>query len=106
MAIVNILYANALPVLVAVVTFLTATLLWILNSGPLNKINGPKGNLVVGNGLSLPPKATQKLREWAQQYGEVYKIRIGWFHWVVLNSPEAIKEVLDKQVGNQNPTLA
>lgn len=65
---------------------------------PLNKIDGPKGNIFIGIGLSLPSHATQRLRDWAQQYGEVYKIRIGWYHWVVLSSPEAIKEVFDKQV--------
>lgn len=98
MPIVNTLYAYPLLVAAGSLFLLTATVLWILRNRPLNKIDGPKGNILVGIGLSLPPKPTQKLREWAQQYGEVYKIRIGWYHWVVLSSPEAIKEVFDKQV--------
>ena len=98
MAIVNALYVYALPVTAGVLFLLAATVLWTLQNRPLNKIDGPKGNPIFGIGLSLPPQATQRLREWAQQYGEVYKLRIGWYHWVVLSSPEAIKEVFDKQV--------
>ncbi|XTI87484.1 putative O-methylsterigmatocystin oxidoreductase [Cenococcum geophilum] len=97
MAIVDTLYAYPLPVAAGILFLLTATVLWIRKDRRLNKINGPKGNIFVGIGLSLPLYATQRLREWAQQYGEVYKIRIGWYHWVVLNSPEAIKEVFDRQ---------
>ena len=101
----NILYPNALPIAAGVILSFTAFVLWARQKRPLNKIDGPKGNILFGIGLSLPPKATQRLREWAQQYGEVYKIRIGWYHWVILNSPEAIKEVLDKQVHNHLPFL-
>lgn len=72
--------------------------LYIRRDRRLSKINGPKGNPFVGIGLALPPNATQKLREWAVEYGEVYKMRIGWYNWVVLNSPDAIKEVFDRQV--------
>lgn len=105
MAILNIPLAIALPAVAGIVLLLTWRLYLVLERRPLNKINGPKGNIFVGNGLSLPPRANQKLREWAQQYGEVYKIRFGWYHWVVLNSPEAIKEVFDKQV-NEEPFTA
>lgn len=103
MAIVNILYMNALPIAAGVIFLFTAAVLWTHQNRPLNKIDGPKGNFLFGIGLSLPPKATQRLREWAQQYGEVYKIRIGWYHWVILNSPEAVKEILDKQVNDHSP---
>lgn len=103
MAIVNRLYAYPLPVIAGFVVLITATALFLRKDKGLNKIGGPKGNAFVGNGLSLPPYATKKLREWAQEYGEVYKIRIGWYHWVVLNSPEAIKEILDRQVSGYRP---
>lgn len=76
----------------------TAVSLYGKRGRRLSKIKGPKGNPFVGIGLALPPNATQKLREWAVQYGEVYKIRIGWYYWVVLNSPDAIKEIFDRQV--------
>ena len=98
MAIVNALYKYELSVAAVIVFLITAAVLSILKNRPLNKIDGPKSNSIFGIGLSLPPQATQRLREWAQQYGEVYKLRIGWYHWVVLSSPEAIKEVFDKQV--------
>lgn len=102
MAIVNTLYAYPLPVAAGILFLFTSTVLWFLMNRPLNKIDGPKGNIFVGIGLSLPSQATQRLRDWAQQYGEVYKIRIGWYHWVVLSSPEAIKEVFDKQVNDHS----
>ena len=98
MTIIDILYTNALTITVGITILLISVVLWLRQQGPLERVDGPKGNILFGIGLSLPPKATQRLREWAQQYGEVYKIRIGWYHWVILNSPEAIKEILDKQV--------
>ncbi|KAF4628138.1 hypothetical protein G7Y89_g10016 [Cudoniella acicularis] len=97
MAIVNTLYANPLLAAASILFLIVAAVLWTGGERPLSKIDGPRSNIFVGIGLSLPPHATQKLREWAQQYGEVYKIRVGWYHWVVLNSPEAIKEVFDRQ---------
>lgn len=64
----------------------------------LDKISGPRGNPITGIGLELPPDALQKFQTWAAEYGEVFKVRVGWWNWVVLNSPEAVKEVMDKQV--------
>ena len=77
---------------------IASALTWAQRDQRLDKIDGPKGSLLVGIGLSLPPRATNLLREWATRYGEVYKIRVGWYYWVVLNSPAAIKGVFDKQV--------
>ena len=105
MAVVNALYAYPLPAAIGILSLFTSTLLWIFISRPLNKIDGPKGNIFVGIGLSLPSQATRRLRDWAQQYGEVYKIRIGWYYWVVLSSPEAIKEVFDKLVNDRSPHI-
>ncbi|KAI0410772.1 cytochrome P450 [Xylaria grammica] len=31
------------------------------------------------------------------EYGEVYKVKIGWYNWVAINSPEAMREIFDKQ---------
>jgi hypothetical protein len=99
MAMINMFSASALLFLAATITLLMVVMLHI-RKDRLSKIDGPKGNIFVGLGLALPPYATQRLREWAQQYGEVYKIRIGWYNWVVLSSPEAIKEILDKQASD------
>ncbi|RYO83500.1 hypothetical protein DL766_004974 [Monosporascus sp. MC13-8B] len=79
---------------------LLAVAVWAtLRDRRLDKIPGPRDSLITGIGLDLPPNALQKFREWAEQYGEIYKIRLGWYTWVVLSSPEAVKEILDKQVG-------
>jgi Cytochrome P450 len=58
---------------------------------------GPGGWSFIGIGLSLPKNAPALFRKWAQLYGEVFKIRIGWYDWVIVNSPEAVKEIFDKQ---------
>ncbi|KAI9707018.1 MAG: hypothetical protein M1820_004606 [Bogoriella megaspora] len=94
---IDLMHTRALPIAAGILLLLSIAALWIRKDRRLNKINGPKGNIFGSIGLSLPPYATRRLREWAQEYGEVYKIRIGWYYWVVLNSPEAIKEVFDKQ---------
>lgn len=79
-------------------------LLWVVRRDKrLDKLPGPKGSLLTGIGRDLPPNAIQKFREWAEEYGEVYKIRLGWYTWVVLSSPEAVKEILDKQVSRIVP---
>ncbi|USW46727.1 Putative cytochrome P450 [Septoria linicola] len=37
------------------------------------------------------------MRQWALEYGELFQIRVGWYNWVVVNSPQAMKEIFDKQ---------
>lgn len=63
----------------------------------LDTIPGPKCYPLIGIGYKLPPKAPAIFRKWALKYGEVFKIRVGWYNWVVINSPEAIREILEKQ---------
>jgi hypothetical protein len=94
MTVIELLSSAVLQVGV-VVTLVIATL-WIRRDRRLSNIAGPEGKIFVGLGLGLPQPAS--LREWAQRYGEIYKIKIGWYYWVVLSSPEAIKAVFDKQV--------
>ncbi|KAK0637049.1 cytochrome P450 [Bombardia bombarda] len=72
----------------------------------LDKIPGPKGSLLTGIGLDLLLNALTKFKEWADEYGEVYKIRLGFYTWVVLSSPEAVKEILDKQSLSTSSKLA
>ena len=75
-----------------------ALLDWWQQSRVLATMPGPKGYPFVGIGLGMPPRAPEVFRQWAREFGEVFKIRIGWYNWVVINSPEAFKEILDKQV--------
>jgi hypothetical protein len=71
----------------------------------LYKIPGPRLNYFMGLGISLPPDTLTKFRQWAGQYGDIYRVQVGWHHWVVLNSPEAVKMVFDKQVRYILPLL-
>ncbi|KAK4937424.1 hypothetical protein LTR10_021961 [Elasticomyces elasticus] len=38
-----------------------------------------------------------QLVKWAEELGEIYQIQMGTQRWVILSSPEAIKEVFDRQ---------
>ncbi|KAK9775323.1 putative O-methyltransferase domain-containing protein [Seiridium cardinale] len=82
------------------VTGLFATYLLVdrwLQSWKLSTIPSPDGNVLLWGRLSLPPNAPDVMRGWASQYGELFRLRIGWYDWVVINSPEAFKEIMDKQ---------
>jgi len=37
----------------------------------------------------------QELKKWALQYGEVFKVQLGWQNWVFVNSPDAVKEIFE-----------
>ena len=65
------------------------------------QIPGPKGHWLTGIRIGLPFRSQDAMRQWALDYGELFQIRVGWYHWVVVNSPEAMKEIFDKQVSFQ-----
>ncbi|KAF2682335.1 cytochrome P450 76C3 [Lentithecium fluviatile CBS 122367] len=58
---------------------------------------GPKGLPLIGNAHQLGPQPHRQVTTWARQYGEIFKIRLGWNDWYLLCSPEAVKEVMDRQ---------
>ena len=91
-------------VVTAFVAVLFVFLVWKWWTSPQCNVPGPKGYPVIGIGLDLPPRATEVFRKWALEYGELFKIRVGWYDWVVINSPEAFKQILDKQVCIHVPT--
>lgn len=70
---------------------------WVKRDRRLDKMQGPAGWPLIGIGIGLPPKSADILGQWAVQYGEVYKLRVGWYNWVVINSPEAMRDIFDKQ---------
>jgi cytochrome P450 len=72
-------------------------LAWLHRDRRLDTIPGPKGYPLIGVGYQLPPKAPAQFRKWALEYGDIFKIRVGWFNWVVINTPEAVKEILERQ---------
>lgn len=58
---------------------------------------GPKPLPIIGNAHQLGPRPHRQIQQWAREYGELYKIRLGWNDWYMLCSPDAVKEILDKQ---------
>ncbi|KAJ9627782.1 hypothetical protein H2203_002999 [Taxawa tesnikishii (nom. ined.)] len=63
----------------------------------LRSVPGPKGLPVVGNTHQLEAQPQRHLQQLAREYGELFQIKIGWENWVFVNSPQAVKEILDKQ---------
>ncbi|KUI67497.1 O-methylsterigmatocystin oxidoreductase [Cytospora mali] len=86
--------------LVSIVTLLSLAvvlMIWLPRDRRLDTIPGPKGFPIIGVGYKLPPNAPALFRQWAGEYGDIFKIRVGWYNWVVINTPEAIRDILEKQ---------
>ncbi|THC95056.1 hypothetical protein EYZ11_005451 [Aspergillus tanneri] len=66
----------------------------------LATLAGPMAYPLIGVGYKLPPRAPALFRQWAVEYGDIFKIRVGWYNWVVINTPEAVREILEKQAVN------
>lgn len=88
---------NKVSTLTAIVGLTIIATKWLSRDRRLDSIPGPKGYPFIGVGYKLPSKAPAVFRGWATKYGEVFKIRVGWYNWVVINSPSAIREILEKQ---------
>jgi Cytochrome P450 len=53
---------------------------------------GPKGLPILGNVLDIPPsRPEKKFLEWSKEYGELFRIQIGWNDWVFVNTDVAAK---------------
>ncbi|KAH6971061.1 cytochrome P450 [Ilyonectria sp. MPI-CAGE-AT-0026] len=61
---------------------------------------GPKGWPIVGNAIQLGRYPQRQLQKWAGQYGGLVKVRLGWENWVFVYSPEAVREIFDRQSAN------
>ena len=59
---------------------------------------GPKGWPLIGIGIDLPARPRKLLTDLADKYGDICKVQVGWYDWVILSSREAVKDVFDKQV--------
>ena len=88
---------HSMRFIAAIVGVIVLTITWLRRDRRLDSIPGPKGYPLIGVGYKLPPKAPAAFRKWALEYGEVFKIRVGWYNWVVINTPEAVREILEKQ---------
>ena len=92
------IYQSHRVITLAVFVGVTAVFIaWLRRDRRLDTIPGPKGYPLIGVGYKLPPKTPAVFRKWAIEYGDVFKIRVGWYNWVVINTPEAIREILEKQ---------
>ncbi len=96
---VNNVYAGLAVALGGFLLLLVATL---ISSGNRKKIDlpGPTGWPLIGIGLDLPKRPRKMLNEYRAKYGDAFKMRLGWYDWVFFNTPEAVKEVFDKQVSS------
>lgn len=83
--------------LLTVLSVTIAIVSWLQRDRRLDAIPGPKGYPLIGVALQLTPNTAAIFRNWAIQYGEIFKIRVGLYTWVVINSPEAVREILEKQ---------
>lgn len=61
---------------------------------------GPQGWPIVGNAIQLGRYPQRQLQKWAGQYGELVKVRLGWENWVFVHSPEAVREIFERQSAN------
>ncbi|KAI0402408.1 putative O-methylsterigmatocystin oxidoreductase [Xylaria palmicola] len=84
----------SLPLLL---TAIIAALAWRRRDRRYEAIPGPPGYPLIGVGFQLPRRAPVLFRQWAAEYGDIFKIRVGWYDWVVINTPEAVREILEKQ---------
>ncbi|KAH6988326.1 O-methylsterigmatocystin oxidoreductase [Ilyonectria sp. MPI-CAGE-AT-0026] len=57
---------------------------------------GPVAWPLVGHTFQLPKHPQEKIREWAKEYGEIWQINLVNKRFVMLCTPEAVKEVIDK----------
>lgn len=61
------------------------------------RVPGPRGLLLIGNAHQISSQPQGQFRAWALEYGEVFRIKLGWETWIFVNSPEAVKEIFDKK---------
>ncbi|KAF7535030.1 hypothetical protein G7054_g5716 [Neopestalotiopsis clavispora] len=84
-----------LPGIALLVVLLATWSPWRRSS--LDTIPGPKGLPFIGNAHQLTKHPQRKFLEWAEEYGELFKVQMGLQNWVFLNSPAAVREILDRQ---------
>jgi sulfatase maturation enzyme AslB (radical SAM superfamily) len=70
-------------------------LLCIYRCTDISNISSSPGLPLIGNTFHAPSQAYRQYM--AQQYGEIYRVRLGMLDIYMLNFPQALKEILDKQ---------
>lgn len=58
-------------------------------------LDGPKQGFILGNALQVDVKRLhQNLEQWAQEFGGIYKIRLGPSKHIVITDPDIMQEVM------------
>jgi cytochrome P450 len=60
------------------------------------EVPGPRGIPVLGNWFQIGSYPQYKIIEWAKQYGDIFKVRLGGQNWVFVNSHKAVRSIFDK----------
>lgn len=92
--------AFILFVVLPLIACLSFSIVSYRNSRPpkhYKSVPGPRGLPLIGNTHQLGKAPQRQLQRWASENGELFKIRLGWENWVFVNSPEAVREIFDKQ---------
>ena len=72
-----IYYSHRVITLTAFFTVAAILATWLRHDRRLDTIPGINGYPLIGVGYKLPPGAPALLRQWAMEYGDVFKIRVG-----------------------------
>jgi Cytochrome P450 len=97
----------SISLLLPFAVILAITLLWQRRRPPkgYRLVPGPKGVPILGNTLQVPPiRAEKKFMEWAREYGELFRIQMGWNEWVFVNSDVATK--VSSHLKSDDPRVA
>lgn len=80
---------------------LLLAVLVVIDNARRSKIDlpGPSGWPLIGIGLDLPARPRKMLKGYREKYGDAFKMRLGWYDWVLFNTREGVREVFDRQVG-------
>lgn len=83
------------------VALLIAFVVYVTTRDPRRKHlpPGPRGLPIIGNTLQLPTTddVSGVIIDWAKKYGEIFRIQLGMTDYIYLNTPEAVKELMDKK---------
>ncbi|KAM0715223.1 hypothetical protein Q7P37_009688 [Cladosporium fusiforme] len=91
----------SLPLFIALavaVGLWTLASLWTIGKRPSTLPPGPPTLPIIGNLHQIPRKdAHLQFQAWAREYGPVYSLILGTKVMIVLSSPEAVRDLLDRR---------